>query len=176
MKILAFGASYSSNSINRIFAAYVANQIQNAEVEVLDLNQFDLPLFTVDKEKEVGASNVAREFLAKLESADLLVVSMAEHNGSYSTAFKNLFDWTSRVKLKMFENEKMILLSAAPGPRGGKGVLDAALIRFPIHGAQILMSFSLPKFADNFDEINGIVNEDLRHELFSKLNALDLRV
>jgi chromate reductase len=174
MKILAFGASYSRNSINKMFAAFVANQIQNGEVEVLDLNQFDLPLFTIDKEKEVGAPNAARDFLAKLESADLLVISMAEHNGSYTTAFKNLFDWTSRVKLKMFENKKVILLSTAPGQRGGKGVLDAALIRFPIHGAQILMSFSLPKFAENFDEINGIVNEELRQEFISKMNVLDL--
>jgi hypothetical protein len=74
----------------------------------------------------------------------------------------------------MFENKKVILLSTAPGQRGGKGVLDAALIRFPIHGAQILMSFSLPKFAENFDEINGIVNEELRQEFISKMNVLDL--
>jgi chromate reductase len=172
MKILAFGASYSRNSINKIFAAYVAKQISNADVEVLDLSQFDLPLFTVDKEKELGCPVAVSDFLSKLESADLLVISMAEHNGSYTAAFKNLFDWTSRAKLKMFEDKKMILLSTAPGPRGGKGVFDAALARFPTHGANIVMHFTLPKFAENFSADFGILNEELKKELSAKIEAL----
>ncbi|MCX6180348.1 MAG: NAD(P)H-dependent oxidoreductase [Bacteroidetes bacterium] len=172
MKILAFGASYSSSSINKTFAAFAASKIKNAEVEILDLRQFDLPLFTVDKEQEIGLPDAAREFLAKLDNADLLVISMAEHNGSYTTAFKNLFDWTSRVKLKMFENKKMILLSTAPGPRGGKGAMDAAFVRFPIHGANILTTFTLPKFGENFSADNGIINEELNQEFNEKINSI----
>jgi NAD(P)H-dependent FMN reductase len=172
MKILAFGASYSKSSINKVFASYVANQIGAAEVEVLDLNQYDLPLFTVDKEMEIGAPELVKDFLNKIEKSDLLVISMAEHNGSYTAAFKNLFDWTSRSKLKMFENKKVILLSTSPGPRGGKGALDAALVRFPIHGANIIMTFTLPKFADNFALGEGIINEELRKELELKFGAL----
>ena len=172
MKILAFGASYSRNSINKTFAAYVAKQISNAEVEVLDLSQYDLPIFTVDIEKEVGTPTFVNSFLSKLESADLLVVSMAEHNGSYTSAFKNLFDWTSRAKLKMFEDKKMILLSTAPGARGGKGVIDAALVRFPMHGANIVMHFTLPKFSENFSADLGILNEELKKDFSAKIEAL----
>ena len=47
-KIIAFGGSNSKNSINKELAAYTANQINNVEVEVLDLNDFELPLYGID--------------------------------------------------------------------------------------------------------------------------------
>jgi len=162
MKIIAFGASYSKASINKQFATYTASLFKDADVEILDLNYFQLPLFTVDKEKEIGHPPAAKEFVNKLEEADLIIISLSEHNGSYSTAFKNLFDWASRVKLKLFENKNVLLLSTAPGPRGGRSVLEAAVTRFPIHGAQIVGAFSLPKFAVNFSKDDGITEMELR--------------
>jgi len=176
MKIIALGASNSKASINKVFASYVAHQIAASEIEVLDLNQYDLPLYSIDQENGIGIPQLAYDFLRKIESADLLVVSLAEHNGSYTTAFKNLFDWTSRLKLKMFEAKKMVLLSTSPGARGGKGVLEAALARFPIHGANIIMHFSLPKFEDNFKYEQGILNPELRAEFEAKLRVLDFHL
>jgi len=163
MKIIAFGASYSKNSINKKFATFAATQFEGANTEVLDLSIYELPLYTVDKEKEIGHPEILQDFVGKLHSADLLVISMSEHNGSYTAAFKNLFDWTSRVELKMFAGKKMLLLSTATGPRGGLGVLEAAKTRFPIHGADIVGSFSLPRFNENFDAGRGILEDDLRN-------------
>ncbi|GAM54758.1 hypothetical protein JCM19231_4494 [Vibrio ishigakensis] len=97
MKIVAFGASTSSTSINKTLAAYAANLIPNADVEVLDLKEFDAPLFSEDKEKEIGKSEDAQRFLAKLGRADAIVVSFAEHNASYTAAYKSLFDWATRI-------------------------------------------------------------------------------
>ncbi len=162
MKILAFGASYSQASINKQFATFAAQQFDNATVEVINLNNYPLPLFTVDTEKAIGHPAIIHDFLTKMEAADLLVISLAEHNGSYAAAFKNLFDWVSRVKLKFFEGKKLFLLSTAPGARGGAGVMDAAKVRFPIHGATILATFSLPKFQENFDVAIGITNAELK--------------
>ncbi len=161
MKIIAFGASYSKQSINKKFAGFAAKQFNDAEIEILDLNDYNLPLFTVDIESEIGVPENVKSFLNKLADADLLVISMAEHNGSYTAAFKNLFDWTSRYKLKMFEGKRMLLLSTSPGQRGGLGVMETARNRFPIHGAEIIATFSLPYFEENFDVEKGIVNEEL---------------
>ena len=58
----------------------------------------------------------------------------------------------------------MLLLSTSPGGRGGKGVMDAALVRFPIHGAEIIEHFSLPKFNENFDDEQGITDPVLKAE------------
>jgi NAD(P)H-dependent FMN reductase len=164
MKIVAFGASYSKESINKCFAAYAARQFNNTEIEILDLNNYELPIFTVDAESETGIPKNVKSFLDKLDSADLLVISMAEHNGSYTAAFKNLFDWTSRLKAKMFEGKKILLLSASPGKRGGAGVLEAARNRFPKHGAEIIGAFSLPSFKVNFNPESGIKDQELDNQ------------
>jgi len=161
MKIVAFGASFSKRSINKKFAGFAAEQFKNVEIEVLDLNNYKVPIFTVDLESEIGFPANVDLFLKKLEEADLLVISMAEHNGSYTAAFKNLFDWTSRLKSKMFENKKILLLSTSTGKRGGAGVIEAAKTRFPRHGAEIIATFSLPEFRENFSTGKGILNEEL---------------
>src|SRR5690554_902496 len=168
MKILAFGASYSQTSINKEFATYAASKFEDANVEILDLNNYQLPLLTVELENEIGHPEVAKEFVNKLGEAELIIISLSEHNGSYTAAFKNLFDWASRVKLNMFENKKVLLLATAPGPRGGLSVLEAAEKRFPIHGAEIITSFSLPKFQNNFSKEKGILDADLRTQ-FEKI-------
>lgn len=164
MKVLAFAASNSTQSINKKFLSYVLTKFHQHETELLDLNDYDLPLYSIDREKSAGIPDLVAQFSKKLDEADLIIISLAEHNGSYTAVFKNLFDWLSRYKLKMFDAKKMLLFSTAPGPRGGRGVMDAALVRFPIHGAEILGHFCLPKFQENFDEVRGITNIDLAVE------------
>lgn len=141
------------------------------EKVLLDLNDFPLPIYSIDLEKSSGIPQAAHDFLRHLDSADLILISLAEHNGSYTAVFKNLFDWISRIRSKCFENKRMILLSTSPGARGGRGVMDAALVRFPIHGADILGHLCLPKFYENFDANQGILNEDLKAE-FDQLLSL----
>ena len=96
---------------------------------------------------------------------------MAEHNGSYTVAFKNLFDWTSRLKMKLFEHKNILLLAALPGPRGAISVLEAAKNRFPIHGGNIIASFSLPNFDSNFDRQRGIINTTLKQEFDAMIES-----
>lgn len=172
MKIVAFGASYSKSSINKQLAQHTANHFENQEIEILDLNDYNLPVFTVDIEKEQGHPEVLLQFIQKLDSADLIIISMAEHNGSYTAAFKNLFDWTSRVKLNMFENKKLLLLSTSPGGRGAESSLNTAAERFPRHGATILDRFSLPNFHQNFDIEKGILQEEKKIELQGIINRI----
>lgn len=169
MKIIAFGASASKQSINKQFAIFAANQFDNAEIEVLELNDFPLPLFTVDLEREMGIPDNAKKFHDKLQTADLIIISLSEHNGSYTAAFKNLFDWVSRYQAKMFMGKKLFLLSTATGPRGGQGSMEAALSRFPRHGAEIIAHFSLPDFQDNFDTEKGIMNKELKNLFLDKI-------
>ena len=164
MKITAFGASYSQKSINRKFAAWAAKQFKDTDVDLLDLNDFPVPMFTVDKEAEIGSPEAVERFLERLGGADLLIISMSEHNGSYTAAFKSLMDWSSRKKMKFLEGKKVFLISTSPGPRGGMGSLEAAKNRFPRHGAEIIATFSLPLFDQNFDPERGITSKELNQQ------------
>jgi len=121
MKFLAFGASTSKASINKRFVAYIGTYFEGTEV--IDLNDFELPVYSIDLEEESGIPENVIRFYDKLSAADIIIISLAEHNGTYTAAFKNLFDWTSRYKSKLFESKRLILAATSPGQRGGKGVM-----------------------------------------------------
>ena len=123
MKLLAFAASNSKSSINKQLVTYAASLAEGAEVEVLDINDYELPLFSVDREAELGHPELAKAFLSRIAASDALMISFAEHNGSYSAAYKNLFDWSSRIGQKIFQDKPMVLLSTSPGAGGGACLL-----------------------------------------------------
>jgi len=171
-KIIAFGGSSSRSSINKQLALYAASLFQDAEVEGLDLNDYALPVFSVDLEQQDGIPVPAQAFYEKLGTADLIVLSLAEHNGAYSAAFKNTLDWASRINGKTFQEKPLLLLATSPGARGGASVLEIASKRFPFQGADLKGSFSLPSFYDNFDAEHGISNPELKAQLVSLIESI----
>ncbi len=175
MKIIAFAGSNSRDSINKKLATYAANLFENAQVEVLDLNDFELPLYSKEREEALGQPQLAKDFLSKIKSADLIVLSLAENNGNYAVAFKNIFDWCSRIEVKVFQEKPVLLMATSPGKRGGQSVLDIAQNNLPRYGASIKGVFSLPLFEENFDsEKNCIRSENLDNELKNIINGINL--
>ncbi len=162
--IVTIGGSTSKNSINKILAEYAGNLLQNSGFTKVDLNNFEMPLFSVDIENEEGFPKEATDLNAIIEQADGFIISLAEHNGAYSAAFKNVFDWLSRIEGKVWRNKPVLLLSTSPGARGGESVLNIALNRFPYMGGNIVGSMSFPSFFDNFKD-KDIVNSDLKLRL-----------
>ena len=175
-KIVAIGASSSSTSINRKFADFAAHQIQGAEVNLMDLNHFEMPIFSVDREKADGIPQLAYDFKSHLKEADGIIISFAEHNGAYSAAFKNIMDWISRIKEPVWLNKPMLLMAAAPGSRGGQTVLDIAVNKFKWMAADIKGSFSLPFFDENFSEEKGITDEQLATEFQQALRQFEAAI
>lgn len=170
MKILAFAGSNSRNSINKKLVTWIASQFVNEEVTLLDLNDFELPLFGVDLENQIGIPPLAQDFANHIDNADLLLISLAEHNGAYSAAFKNVYDWVSRIPNRSILGGKPVFLTAtSPGKRGGKSVLEIATRLFPFQGGEVLDTFSLPRFKNNFDENKGILDDSLRKEMMGKI-------
>ncbi|AQS39586.1 putative flavoprotein [Shewanella psychrophila] len=166
MKLLAFAASNSSKSINKQLATYAASIVEGADVEILDINDYEMPIFSQDREEELGQPELAQKFFAKLGEADGIIISFAEHNGSYTAAYKNLFDWTSRIDMKVFQNKPMVLLATSPGPGGAKSVLAAASGSAPYFAADVKASLSIPSFFDNFDMEKGeLKNDELKSAL-----------
>lgn len=170
MKILAFGGSTSSSSINRQLANHAAGKIPGAEVTQLDLRQFDVPIYSSDEEEANGIPSDAQALKDLIASHDGIVLSLAEHNGSYSAAFKNLYDWVSRIDQKVWSDKPMLLMATSPGGRGGATVLEAAKATFPRMGADLKATFSLPSFYDNFSE-EGISDATLETDLNDAVRA-----
>lgn len=170
MNIIAFAGSNSKESINKKLVTYACSLVEGATIELLDLNDFEVPLYSIDREKNDGFPDKIKEFVEKFKSVDKIIVSLAEHNGSYTVAFKNLIDWSSRYKLKFFNDLPMLLMATSPGGYGGGNVLAAARVRLPKFSAKIQAEFSLPKFGDNFND-KSLSDSELDKELKDKINA-----
>ncbi|MDX2427179.1 MAG: NAD(P)H-dependent oxidoreductase [Xanthomonadales bacterium] len=173
MKLLAFAASNSKKSINGLLINYAVSILDDVDAEILDLNDFEMPLFSVDREMEWGIPELAHRFYDKIGEADALLVSHAEHNGSYTVAFKNLYDWISRIDSKVYQGKPLILLATSPGGRGASGVLAAAVKSAPHYGGDLKASLSIPSFYGNFDTKAGKVsNPEIQSMLETTLACL----
>ncbi|WP_142786451.1 NADPH-dependent FMN reductase [Changchengzhania lutea] len=168
--IITFAGSNSNTSINKQLATYASSLVDNVNIEILDLNDFDLPIYDIDLENEKGIPDDAHRFLNLIKGSDGIILSLAEHNGAYATVFKNLFDWMSRIDGKLWSEKPMLLMATSPGARGGATVLDIAKGRFGYMGGHIVSDFSLPSFNDNFSE-GKIVNKELDKVLKNKVEA-----
>lgn len=172
MKILAFGASNSFDSINKTFVSSVSKYYKELEdqKEILDLRDYELPIYSKQYEMENGIPPLAISFAEKIDWADLILISFAENNGNYNVGYKNLIDWVSRIQgRKVFQNKAVFLLATSPGARGGQSVLQIAIDRMPFDGAEVLESFSLPEFNKNFEEGKGVTDNLLRSQLEAKV-------
>src|SRR5690606_30636871 len=173
--IIAFAGSNSKKSINKQLVVYTSSLIKDAEVVMLDINDYALPLYGIDLENELGIPENAHKFLEAIKKSDGIVLSLAEHNGAYTTAFKNLFDWMSRIESKTFFGKPMLLMATAPGGRGGASVLETAQKRFPFHDAKIIEVFSLPFFVNNFSD-GKIKNKDFDEKLKNAIAQFEKEV
>lgn len=170
MRILTFAASNSSTSINRTLAEYAASLapeiLGGAEIETLDIHDYEMPIYRSDREEAGGIPQLAKDFLAKIGSADAIIVSFAEHNGAYPAAFKNLFDWCSRLGRDVWQEKPMVMLATSDGAGGAGRVLDFAVNAAPHFGGNVVGHLSVPEYSKVFDQDAGkLTDEELDGQL-----------
>ena len=152
-KILAFGASSAKNSMNKKLASFVANKIAPREAILIDLNDYEMPIYSDDRKRDSGIPKKAYDFKNLIKTSEGIIISFAEHNGSYTAAFKNIYDWISVIEKVVWNNKPMLLLSTSPGAR------------FSQESEWDIPSFRLPNFNENFSEELGIVDNKLNVDL-----------
>lgn len=174
MKIIAFAASNSRKSINKALVTYATTMLVQHSVDILDINDYEMPIYSADLEEAHGIPDAASRFLEKLGEADALLISYAEHNGNYTAAYKNLFDWASRKNKEVFQGKPIVMLATSPGPGGAKSVLGIARESAQYFNGKVLASLSIPRFYDNFDQEKGeLTNADMVAQLKAALSAFD---
>ena len=173
-KIVVIGASSSSKSINRKFAKYAANSLKfDCKIQELVLNDFEMPIYSEDLERDFGVPEKAINFKRVISNSDGIIISFAEHNGSYTSAFKNIFDWISVIEQDVWSSKPLLLLSTSTGSNGGKIVLKHAHKRFSFNYKFSIPFFSLPDFHSNFNLKNGIINQVLKKQFQVTLNKFE---
>ncbi|RXJ74464.1 NADPH-dependent FMN reductase [Veronia nyctiphanis] len=175
MKVLAFGATNSRQSINKQLAKYAASLTGSTQIELIDLNDYEMAIYSIDKENENGIPEKAKNFIRKIADADVVIVSFAEYNGVYTSAFKNVYDWASRVEHKIFQSKPAVFLSTSPGGAGAKSVLNFAVESAKYMGADLKASLSVANFYNVFDEKNSRINDPaINAQLKHAISTLNL--
>lgn len=183
MKLLAFAASNASQSINRQLVDYAVGLLADGQIEgvpagaleisSLDLNDFEMPIYSIDRQNADGIPQPAHDFYNLLGAADALLISFAEHNGSYTVAYKNVFDWASRIDMRVYHDKPIVMLSTSPGGGGGGFVLRTAGHLAGYFGNEVLASLAVPRFGENFDtEAGRLTDPDLDVQLREALATL----
>ena len=152
-KILAFAGSNSSASVNRALVERAAKKSTRHDVTLIDLRDFDVPLFSEDLERESGVPRRVLDLKAVFEEHDAFMIASPEHNGMMPAFFKNTMDWLSRAGGKIFQEKPVLLMSASPGPRGGQTNLANMKSVFPYWGASaVFADFHVGSFHQAFDD------------------------
>lgn len=161
-KILAFGGSLRTGSYNQKAAALAAEgaRAAGADVTLIALRDFPMPLFDEDLESAEGMPGNARKLKELFLANDGLLISSPEYNSSISAVLKNAIDWVTRSTsedepfLSAFDGKKAAILAASPGGYGGaRGLVQLRPLLENIKVSVIDSEVTIP-------EAHKVINQD----------------
>lgn len=130
-RILAFSGSLRADSLNHKLVAIAAEgaKAAGADVTLIRMKDFPLPIFDEDLEKAEGLHPNARKLKDLFLAHHGLLLACPEYNSTISAALKNVIDWVSRpAKLSNGQAEPPLgcftdkfcgIMAASPGALGG---------------------------------------------------------
>lgn len=141
-KILALAGSLRERSYNKrvLKAAVEGARAAGAEVTVVDLKDYPMPLYNADDHEKTGFGENALKFQKLLGEHDGFLIASPEYNGSIPGGLKNAIDWASRKSdaygmVEVFKGKVAAIMTASPGAFGGirclahlRGVLTIMLV------------------------------------------------
>jgi NAD(P)H-dependent FMN reductase len=158
-KILAFAGSTRTDSFNKklIKVAAAGAREAGADVTVIDLRDYPMPLYDEDLEKQGGLPSNTCKLKELMLTHQGFLISSPEYNSSISGVLKNTIDWTSRqdddeYPLSCFKNKVAGIMSASPGGLGGlRGLVHVRAILSTLFFIAIGLSFlaKSPSFLNN---------------------------
>src|SRR5437899_6250030 len=159
-RILAFASSTRRESFNKKLVAIAAQGARDAgaEVTLIDLKDFPLPLFDQDLETEQGMPEKGKKLKKLFIDHDGLLIASPEYNSSVTAVLKNAVDWVSRPapgepSLVAFRGKVAALLSASPGALGGlRGLVHVRSILGNIGVIVLPDQIAVAKAGEAFDE------------------------
>jgi NAD(P)H-dependent FMN reductase len=188
IKILAFAGSLREHSYNKrvLNIAVEGARKAGAEVTVIDLRDYPMPIFNPD-EVAKGFDPDAARFQDILSEHDGLLIASPEYNGSIPGGIKNAIDWASRPSPKyeksvqVFKGKTAAIMTASQGSFGGlrslahvRGMLSIMFVS--VLPVEIAVTFVQDKFdgdgAEMTDEKTKRVLEDLGASLVKMLEKM----
>ncbi|MFT6330918.1 MAG: NAD(P)H-dependent FMN reductase [Bermanella sp.] len=172
-KILAFAGSGRKKSYNFSItkcAAQGANQ-DGVEVTVIDMSEFDMPIFNEDLEAAHGLPANAKKFKQLLMSHDGFIIGSPEYNSGYSGLLKNAIDWASRKEegekpLQAFKGKYAAIIATSSGALGGiRGLVPLRMLLGNIGMHVLPDQLAVGGIGKLVDEEQNVVDEKTKTNL-----------
>jgi NAD(P)H-dependent FMN reductase len=158
-KILALAGSNHSKSINQQLINFTASLVEGAEVKVLDIKDWEVPIYSIDMDPDQTPERIT-ELIQLIQDHDGFIISSPEHNGGTPAFFKNILDWLSRRAKAVFAQKPILVMSTSPGKGGGATNRKFLEHTLPYQGARVVAAYSLPSFYENMKD-GKVINEHL---------------
>lgn len=177
-RILAFAGSTRRDSYNKKLLKIAASGAKEAgaEVTIIDLRDFPLPLYDGDLEEQEGLPENARKLKTLFIQHWGLLIASPEYNSSISGVLKNTIDWVSRPvddapPLVEFNGKVAALMSASPGALGGlRGLVHVRAILGNIGVLVLPEQVAVPKANDAF-QADGALKDQKQQASVRQLGA-----
>jgi chromate reductase, NAD(P)H dehydrogenase (quinone) len=172
-KILAFAGSLRKDSLNKkaLAIAVAGARKAGAEVTVVDLKDFGVPLYDGDIEAESGLPENAIKLQDLMLANDGFLIATPEYNSGISGTLKTYIDWTSRPHGDKkagdcYGGKFAVLMSCSPGGLGGIRALPNVRTILASMGVHVLPDeFALGKAHEAFDENGNAKAEFVQNKL-----------
>ena len=171
-KILAFAGSARKDSWNRkvLEVAVQGAREAGAEVTVVNLGDYPMPIYNADWHAEHGPPASMLELRTLVMSANGLLIASPEYNTSITPLLKNSIDWLSQDVNGESGNapfEKKIggLMGASNGAFGTIRALPHVSYILANLGVFMLPVVAVPSVAKAFDDAGNMTNERMKNTL-----------
>ena len=167
-RILVFGGSLRRDSYNQKLAVLAAQGAREAgaEVTLIALRDFPLPVFDQDLEAASGMPETAKRLKQLFREHHGLLIASPEYNSSISGALKNAIDWVSRTEsddeppLVAYSGKSAVLCAASPGALGGlRGLVHVRAILGNIGVTVLPDQVAVSKAHEAFREDGSLADE-----------------
>jgi len=169
-KILAFAGSTREASFNKRLVKVAAEgaSATGAEVTLIDLRDFPMPLYDGDLEANEGLPENAQKLKALFLDHQGLLISSPEYNGGMSAVLKNTIDWVSRPApgeggLAAYKDKVAGLMGTSPGKLGGlRGLNHVRQILTNVGVLVLPQQQAVGGASQAFNEEGELVDSDLQ--------------
>ena len=181
VKILALAGSTRRDSFNGQLLQAGAEMARShaAEVTLVDLREFEMPLFDQDLESEQGLPENAKRLKEIFVGHQGLLLACPEYNSSITPLLKNVIDWTSRPAgeddppLSAYRGKTAAIISASPGGFGGlRGLRHVREILSNIGVLVVPKQFALSAAHQAFDDSGKLADERHASQLEACISQL----
>jgi len=144
----------NSNRVALHFKNYLLDN-DIAETEIIDLKEYDFPIFHEKLILQKNPSAKLLEFGKKIKSSDGIIIVTPEYNGGYPASLKNAID----VLYEEWHRKPIAIATVSAGVFGGSQVITALQFSlWKIRAWTVPATFLVPNVEDEYNQ-SGVATD-----------------